>query len=887
MKPNASFVTSAAASVLALFPVATSAATFTWDGEGADAKWSAAANWAGDVAPAATNDTLVFAGSANTATENDLVVSINAGPSITFAAGAGSFNLGGNAITLGSGGGGGITIVSQQSANPQTISAPVNLSGGNGDRTITFASGAGSLTFAGNINFNNDWLFPNTTAGTIVLAGTNSGDGKATNAITAGTNTMRAMMRNNIAGTSLVLANDSALGNRGAGNATAGTAGFRGVIANQNLFVRTDANRNLSGSTIAINAGWVDFNSSSNLTIGNLINTGGNRDLKHTGSGALTIDGGIFLSGDQTSRQLYLNLAGSGELTLLGAIHNTFHSGGIATLGVSDLLGQKSLGNFRKAGTGRLILNGDSSGTFGGEVRIEGGTVVLGHPGALGAASSLLTLARTGDTFLDDRFVTLNSATDVVVGMTVSGPGIPAGTTVVAVTALTVELSEACTDSVTGANLAFSITKASPTYVGSAPNFGTLDLNGQTIAEPIAKIEGNGAGGTAGALVNSNTTTPAAITTDLTGVYSFSINGPGDITVPRLIATGNRVITKNGTGTFTTAGNNHNNLCGWIINAGTVVFANTAGLGSDRGTTINGGTLRLSGTNSNLINDTQDFTVNGGSFDLNGKGEAVASINGTGGEVTNNGANAATLYVGGGTGGSSSGTFAGAIRNGSGILHLHKEGSGTQVLTGTLGYSGDTSVSQTGTLGITSASLDDASTVSIAAQAFLNLDFTGADTVAALIIDGAAQPNGEYGATGSGAAHETDRITGTGRLVVAAAAPAGYDTWQSANAPGQTIDLDHDGDGVPNGVEYFMGLSGSAFTANPTPSAGTVTWPMGASYTGTYGTDYRVQTSENLVDWIEVPQGSGKNTVQVTSGVSVVYDMPDQGRRFFRLVVVR
>lgn len=892
MKPKfASLKFIAATVALTLCPLGLFAAAFTWDGapdgggSSADEKWSTGTNWAGDAAPSVTNDTLTFAGTTNLNADNDLVTSINVGPSITFAAGAGSFNLSGNAITLGSGGGGGITIISQQSANPQTISAPINLSGGNGDRSIVFGAGAGSLTLSGNINFSNDWLFPNTTAGTLILSGANTGDGKATNAINAGSNIMRAMMRNNVANTQLVLGNDAALGNSGTGSATDGTASFRGVLANQNLFVSTNANRDLSGSTLAINSSWLDFNSSSNLTIGNIINIGGNRDYKITNTGSMTVANGIFVSSDQTSRQIYLNMTGSGELIVNGPIHNTFHTGGITTLGVNDLLGQSSFGNFRKAGSGKLTLNGDSSATFGGEVRIEGGTVVLGHPNALGAASSVFSVVRTAEMAEGDTFINVSSAAGIVVGMAVTGDGIPEGTTVVSISSPTVELSQAPTVTATGTNLTFSITKTSPTYVGAAPNFGTLDLNGQTIAEPIAKIEGDGAGGTAGALVNTNTGTPAAITVDLTGVYNFSINGAGDITVPRLIATGNRVITKNGNGSFTTNGASHNNLCGWVINAGTLVFANTSGLASDRGTTLNGGTLRLSGVNSDLINDGQAFTMNGGVFDLNGKGEAVASIGGSGGTVTNTNTTAANLYVGGGVAGTSTASFAGTIQDGAGILHLHKEGSGTQTLTGTLDYSGNTSISQTGTLSINSPSLNDASTISIGPDAFLDLTFAATDTVAALVIDGVSQPDGEYGATGSGAEHETDRITGSGKLQVSAAPSYNYPTWQTANAPGQTIGEDHDGDGVDNGVEYFMGHSGSAFTANPAPAGGVVTWLMSSQYTGTYGTDYEVQSSTDLVNWSLVPQGSGDNTVTVTAGTSVSYDMPAGGKNFVRLVV--
>jgi autotransporter-associated beta strand protein len=136
-----------------------------------------------------------------------------------------------------------------------------------------------------------------------------------------------------------------------------------------------------------------------------------------------------------------------------------------------------------------------------------------------------------------------------------------------------------------------------------------------------------------------------------------------------------------------------------VLNAGKVVFANTSGLAADRGVTINSGTLQLSGLNSNLINDAQSFTMNGGVFDLNGKAEAVAAISGSSGAVIRNSVGAsATLYVGGGPGGSSSASFAGVIEDGVGKLNLTKEGSGTQTLTGINTYSGDTSVNQAGSL---------------------------------------------------------------------------------------------------------------------------------------------------------------------------------------------
>ncbi|MCU0796565.1 MAG: autotransporter-associated beta strand repeat-containing protein [Akkermansiaceae bacterium] len=846
-----------------LLGTAARAATFTWDGGGSDGNWSTAANWSTDTAPAAAGDNLIFAGTANTTTNNDLVTSINVGPAITFAAGAGSFNLTGNALTLGSGGGGGITIVSQQSPNPQTISANINLSGGNGDRTITFASGAGSLTLSGNIDFANDWLFPNTTAGTIILSGTNTGDGKATNAITAGTNILRAMMRNNVGGTVLTLGSDAALGNSGSGDPSLGTASLRGIIANQNMTVNTIGNRNLSGSTFAINAANITFNGSANLTIGNIINHNGNRDFVASGSGAVTVGSAYFLSADQTSRAHFLNVTGTGGVTINGPLFDTLHSGGITTRNINDTNGSPISARFRKSGSGTLTLNGNSA-SFTGEISLENGTTILGHPNALGATSGTRSFNLTGETFIDDPIVNMDSITGIEVGQTVTGTGIAPGTTVTAVDAglLTITLSQAATADGFPVTLTFTGTRSAPTAVGKAPGLATLDLNGQTIAEPIHFLEGPGHNNQ-GVLINSNTSTPAAITTDITNVYSSTVAGPGDITVTRLIAIVARTITKNGTGTFTTNGTSHNNLCGWVLNEGTLVFANTAGLASDRGTTINAGTLRLSGPNSNLINDTQSFTMNGGTFDLNGKGEAVAAITGSAGTITNSNPTAATLFVGGGVAGTSSGSFGGVIQDGSGILHVNKEGTGTQTLTGACSYSGNTTVSN-GTLSLANAFLDDDSTVTLAAGAVLDLTHSSTDVVAALIIDGVSQPAGTYNS-----ANTSGAITGTGSIQVVPSSPAGYQNWADTYANGDGSELDSDGDGVSNGIEYFMGETNDGFTATPGIVSGAITWPKDAAFSGTY----TVQTSDDLTDWTDV--------ASTDNGSSVTYTLPVQPGPFF------
>ncbi len=111
-----------------------------------------------------------------------------------------------------------------------------------------------------------------------------------------------------------------------------------------------------------------------------------------------------------------------------------------------------------------------------------------------------------------------------------------------------------------------------------------------------------------------------------------------------------------------------------------------------------------------------------------------------------------------------------------------------------------------------------------------------------------------------------------------AAATSGFSAWANANnASNQTADQDHDNDGVKNGIEYFMGQTGSSFTALPAlDGTNTITWPMDPAYLGTY----EVQTSPNLSDWTNVTPRP------VPSGGNLSYLLPTGlGKRFVRLLV--
>lgn len=119
-------------------------------------------------------------------------------------------------------------------------------------------------------------------------------------------------------------------------------------------------------------------------------------------------------------------------------------------------------------------------------------------------------------------------------------------------------------------------------------------------------------------------------------------------------------------------------------------------------------------------------------------------------------------------------------------------------------------------------------------------------------------------------------------LVYTTAAPGGYTDWAATNAGGQTADLDFDNDGVSNGVEYFMGETGSTFTPNPGIISGTITWPKDPAYAGTF----KVQVSDSLAtgDWTDIvpPDAS----INESNPNEVVFVVPTSGpKNFARLSV--
>lgn len=200
----------------------------------------------------------------------------------------------------------------------------------------------------------------------------------------------------------------------------------------------------------------------------------------------------------------------------------------------------------------------------------------------------------------------------------------------------------------------------------------------------------------------------------------------GELPAPGFVKTGGGTLTLSGTNSFS----------GPIsVAEGTLSVATITGVGQScnlgrGGLTLAGGTLSYTGPS---VSTTRGFAL------------------GTGGGTINVQNAAASL------------TFTGAVTGGQ--VGLTKTGSGVLTLAGPDTYTGNTMVGA-GTLGLSQADLYDASNVSVASGAVLNLAFSSTDIIQSLYLNGVEQAPGLYNASDSGG-----YITGSGSLLVTVGVP--------------------------------------------------------------------------------------------------------------------
>jgi len=320
-------------------------------------------------------------------------------------------------------------------------------------------------------------------------------------------------------------------------------------------------------------------------------------------------------------------------------------------------------------------------------------------------------------------------------------------------------------------------------------------------------------------------------------------------------------------------------------------------------------------------------------IDLNGFSTRVGSLAGGGPSGGNLALRSATLTTGGDN--SNPGAYAGVISGTGGITKI---GSGTQILTGSNSYTGWTTVEEgalagtgaagsnfivkagatlspgatVGTMITKSLTFESGSTIRVEINSttgtadtvvahgpvyltgvFASFVETGAGAVPLgtklVILDYTGQSlSGTFAGLPQGSPVTVGQNTFTvayadnSRVTLTSAPGFNFTTWAAENAPGETIDMDHDHDGVPNGIEYFMGVAGSSFTAPPPIVAnGHLSWPKDPTYSGVYGTDYSVQTSTDLDAWSDVLRGE-----VLVDSTSIDYTLAIDGfTKFARLKV--
>lgn len=102
----------------------------------------------------------------------------------------------------------------------------------------------------------------------------------------------------------------------------------------------------------------------------------------------------------------------------------------------------------------------------------------------------------------------------------------------------------------------------------------------------------------------------------------------------------------------------------------------------------------------------------------------------------------------------------------------------------------------------------------------------------------------------------------------------GFGDWTTLYGGGLGPEFDGNGDGVPNGLAYFMGVNSTAFVANPGIVNGAITWPRDPSRTDA---QFTVQTSPNLTNWTNLPQGN----LDLSDPNAVTYNVPAGQAPFF------
>ncbi|WP_341404535.1 beta strand repeat-containing protein [Luteolibacter soli] len=395
-----------------------------------------------------------------------------------------------------------------------------------------------------------------------------------------------------------------------------------------------------------------------------------------------------------------------------------------------------------------------------------------------------------------------------------------------------------------------------------------VDLNGKGPgALHSYTLAGSGPGG-AGAIVNSSVTGLFATTSvknlTLTGDAAIGSNaGRFDIAPGGTITGNGHTLTKTGSCDMGFRGDASGTSIHYVINSGTVWAENTANAwGGATGTVVVKSGARV-GTYGALSIPTPVTVESGGTLHNQGNGTGTWT-----GAIALQG-NVSLDAAGGAM------VFSGPITGAANVTKVFGNDItlNAAATPGNVGYTGNTTVNG-GRLIVAAPFFADDSDVTVAAGALLRLTHGAQDTIDTLTLAGVQVAAGVWGAVGSGAAHESDRLEGTGTLlVVTGGAVNPYDAWSSqiANPDDRERTDDPDHDGFTNEVEYLFGTSpvsndGSLVQAVASGSNLIVRWKQRNS-----GASYQLQESTTMTEVTWPVSGVTPAAAVDQSGVPVDY----------------
>jgi autotransporter-associated beta strand protein len=536
-----------------------------------------------------------------------------------------------------------------------------------GSKTLTLSNASG--TFAGILNGSDGALA--LTSGTQTLSGTNAYNGATT-----------------INGGTLALTGEGSIGSSSGLN-LAGASGAFDISGTTSGATITSLD-GVDGSSVVLGSKALTLANTSGAFAGVLRGSGGSLNLA---SGSQILSGISTYTGATTINSAALALTGSGSIAASSGL-NIANSSGIfdisgtasgATItsltgvaGSSVLLGDKILTLSNASGTFAGVMSGPGSAlaltagtqvlsgtnTYTGATTINGGTLALTGLGSIVSSSGVNLVGATG------KF-DISGTADGTTIKSLTGAG--GSSVVLGGKMLTLANASGNFDGVmSGSGGALTLNSGTQGLSGINTYTGATTINNATLAltgsGSIAASSGVNISDASGKLDISGTASGATITS-LTGIAGSSVVlGSKTLTLSNPSGAFDGILS--GTGGAITLTSGRQTLSGINTYTGT--------------TTINSGTLALTGSGSIAASSGVNITNSSGKFDISetNSGATITSLAGAANSSVILGGKTLTLS-------NSSGTFAGIISGSGGALVLT---SGAQTLSGMNTYTGATTI---------------------------------------------------------------------------------------------------------------------------------------------------------------------------------------------------